>query len=96
MRPRAECDSANRATRMTIEWPRRNPFDKRWFQRQVGATLTAERAGRIADLLARWEPRLFALGVNVPGCLLVELSRLTGLVGGIDWTMFPKWVKGAK
>jgi hypothetical protein len=80
----------------TIDWPRRNPFNKRWFQRQVGATLTAERAGRIADLIALWEPRLFAAGVNVPECLRVELARLVGLRDGVNWAMFPKWVKGAK
>lgn len=80
----------------SLPWPRRHPYTKRYMQVAVGQHLTKERAGRIADLLARWEPRLFALGVNVPGCLLVELSRLTGLAGGVDWTMFPKWVKGAK
>jgi hypothetical protein len=80
----------------TIDWPRRNPFNKRWFQRQVGATITKERSARVADLIALWEPRLFAEGVNVPECLGRELARLVGLRDGVDWEMFPNWVKGVK
>jgi hypothetical protein len=81
-------------TRPAIRWPRRDPFNKRWYQRKTGAHLTAMRAARVEGLLAVWEPRLFARGVNVPPCLLAERKRLAALEDGVDWTMFPKWVKG--
>jgi hypothetical protein len=78
-------------TRQPINWPRRHPHNKRYMQLAVGRDLTDARLARISALIAKWEPILFAKGVNVPGCLMEEHRRLSGL--RVDWSMFPKWVR---
>lgn len=80
----------------TINWPKYNPYDKRWFQESVGRAMTDERKARIRLLLTIWEPRLFKTGINVRESLLRELKRLDNLPDGVDWSMFPAWVQKAR
>ena len=79
----------------SLHWPRRHPYTKRYLQLSTGRTLTAERIARVARMVIEWEPRLFAVGVNVPECLLTEQRRLAGIVarGSVDWAMFPEWAQ---
>ena len=75
------------------EWPRRHPYNKRYMQVSVGRHETALRRDRIAAILALWEPRLWVAGVNMRESLRAELRRLDGLRDGVDWEMFPAWVR---
>ena len=75
-------------------WPRRNPFDKKWFQRQIAWQLTIGRHTRLQRIIRKWEPRLWDKGLNLPDRLLAEYRRLSILVtdNKCDWTAFPEWV----
>jgi hypothetical protein len=83
---------------MKLTWPRRHPYNKRYLQVSVGRTETALLLNRVTGLVLKWEPRLWAKGVNVPPRLLAEQRRLAGIVarGGVDWSIFPDWAKGDK
>jgi len=75
-------------------WPRKNPFDKRWFQLMSAATRTRQRHDRLQAMLAKWEPRRWERGRNMPDYLLDEARRVAILVsdGEVDWSGFPEWV----
>ena len=51
-------------------WPCKHPYNKRWFQISVAFKLTLDRRARVAQIIAKWEPRLWAVAVNLPECLL--------------------------
>ena len=81
-------------TAAPLTWPRRNPFDKRWFQIAVASQRTKQRNERLQAIILRWEPRLWERGLNLPDRLLAEARRVALLVheGACDWTRFPEWV----
>lgn len=83
---------------MKLTWPRRHPYNKRYMQVSVGEYETAGNFTHVYALVKKWEPRLFAVGVNLPPCLLAEHRRLAAIVarGGVDWSMFPGWVRKGK
>jgi hypothetical protein len=79
----------------TLHWPKRHPYNKRWFQRQVAIQMTTERHARVLAIYRKWEPRMWRARLNVPECLVKELIYLSTSVdcGAIDWRPFPGWVR---
>ena len=76
-----------------MTWPCRHPYSKRWFQRRCAAQFAVDRRARVAALIAKWEPRLWAVSVNLPDCLLAESRYLSQIER--DWRPFPAWVREA-
>lgn len=78
-----------------MNWPNKNPFNKKWFQINHAVRLTAQRRDRLSDMYKKWEPRLWERGINYPLALILELRRIERLIesGAVDWSPFPAWVR---